>query len=63
MPADEGEKIMHISLPVGSESMLMSSDQPAAIGDLTRGNNYNVSLHTDSDEEPDRLFNGFSSGG
>ena len=64
MPAEEGEKIMHMSLPISKETMLMGSD---AGGDwasnIVVGNNISISINTDSKENADRLFNGLSSGG
>lgn len=70
MPEDEncpppseadGNLIMHVSLMVG-DTVLMGSDsfsgQPATFGD-----NFSVSINTDSREEADRVFNGLSAGG
>jgi PhnB protein len=59
-----GEKIMHISLPVSKETMLMGSD---SVGEwtpkLVAGNNFSVSVSTDSKSETDRIFAGLSEGG
>jgi PhnB protein len=42
----------------------MASDTIPSMGqELIKGNNYYVSLHPDSKEEADRLFNGLSAGG
>ncbi len=64
LPSEFGSKIMHISLPVGGGTILMGSDTG---GDwapsFQPGNNFSVSLNTDSREEADRLFNGLSAGG
>lgn len=64
MSAEEGEKIMHVSLPVSKETMLAGSD---TFGEwrshLVKGNNFSVSIGTDSREEADRLFNGLSEDG
>lgn len=59
----EGDKIMHISLPIGKETILMGSDCPKAYGPSIIGTNFSVSLKTDSKEEADVLFNGLSTGG
>ena len=61
---DFADKIMHISLPVGGDTVLMGSDSggewaPA----LVKGNNFSVSVNAPSKEEADRLFNGFSAVG
>lgn len=61
----EGDKnkLMHISLPIGS-NVLMATD---AVGDmcttLKAGNNISLSVHTESKEEADEIFNGLSQGG
>ncbi len=62
-PESEGEKIMHISLPIGPETVLMGSDVPAAMGSTTTGNNVSISIDTDSHDEATHLFNGLSAGG
>lgn len=59
----DGEKIMHISLPIGGGSILMGSDSNAASGSVKMGDNVSLSINTDSRAEADRLFNGLSSGG
>ena len=72
MPPEEGkksasedaEKIMHVSLPVSKETMLMGSDTGGEwAASYSRGNNFSVSISTDTKEEADRLFNGLSAGG
>lgn len=63
MGEDEAEKIMHMSLPIGQGTMLMGSDTPAGMGTLTPGNNFGVTISTESEAEADRLFNGLSAGG
>jgi PhnB protein len=63
-PGFDGERIMHVSLPISKETILMGSDtcppmsKPATIGD-----NFSISINTESIEEADRLFNGLSAGG
>jgi PhnB protein len=62
--AEEGEKIMHISLPISKETSLMASDTGGEwCAKITQGNNFSVSISTDSQNEADRLFNGLSAGG
>ncbi|RZK12616.1 MAG: VOC family protein [Flavobacterium sp.] len=61
---EDGNKIMHVSLPISKETILMGSDSLASFGQTTIiGNNYAVSINTDSQEEADKLFNGLSHGG
>ncbi len=62
-PADEANRIMHVSLPIGKETILMGSDSTSQSGDVIIGTNISVSINTDSKEEADRLFNGLSAGG
>jgi PhnB protein len=62
-PPGEGEKIIHVSLPIGHGTTLMGNDRPAAMGKVTKGDNFSISIQTESDEETDRLFNGLSAGG
>lgn len=63
LPADEGEWIMHVSLPIGYSTILMGSDRPSSMGKATPGDNFYISIQTDNDEETNRLFNGLSAGG
>lgn len=63
-PAMDGEKIMHMSLPISKETCLMGSDIG---GDWAKhtvdGNNIQISINTESEEEAKRIFNGLSDGG
>jgi PhnB protein len=62
--AEEGKKIMHVSLPISKETILMASDTGGEwCAKVTQGNNFSVSVNTDSQKEADRLFNGLSAGG
>lgn len=73
MPPQEGmppfseemaNRIMHVSLPISKETMLMGSDTGGEwASSFQQGNNFAISINTDSKEEADRLFNGLSSGG
>ena len=60
---EEGNRIMHVSLPISKETILMGSDSTSFSGDVTFGNNFSVSINADSKEEADTLFNGLSAGG
>lgn len=63
-PPQDGEKIMHISLPVSAETILMGSDSSETIKNATVfGNNVALSISTDSTESADKLFNSLSAGG
>ncbi|WP_343617415.1 VOC family protein [Flavobacterium sp.] len=69
-PAEEGEvlseealnRIMHVSLPIGN-TILMGSDSHPRYGDVGFGDNFSISINTESTEEADRIFNGLSAGG
>ena len=72
MPPEEGKKanpkdakkIMHVSLPISKETMLMGSDTGGEwASNYSQGTNFAVSISTDKKEEADRLFNGLSAGG
>lgn len=64
IPANEADKLMHISLPIGKDHFLLGSDTPASMGkhneNETRSKIY---LSTDTREEAIRLYNGLSAGG
>ncbi|KFF06774.1 VOC family protein [Flavobacterium reichenbachii] len=69
-PAEEGEKlseedqnrIMHVSLPIG-KTILMGSDSHPRYGDVGFGDNFSISINTESTDEADRIFNALSAGG
>ena len=58
------EKIMHISLPISNETVLMGSDTSEAFGaKIVEGSNISISINTDTVEEVTRIFNELSNGG
>ncbi len=60
---EDKQKIMHISLPIGT-TVLMGSDSAGQWGGNTVvGNNVSLSINTDSREDADKVFNGLSNGG
>ena len=61
---NEAEKIMHIALPIGKNSILMASDTPEFMGKHNENENRSkISISAESKEEADHLFNGLSAGG
>ena len=63
-PAHLQQKIMHISLPIGKDQVLMGTDAIEEMGfKLATGNNFYICINPDNREEADRLFNGLSAGG
>ena len=64
LPDDEKEKIMHISLPISKETVLMGSDSSEAFGQAPiQGNNFSLSINAEKKEEVDRIFGELSEGG
>jgi PhnB protein len=60
---NEMDKIMHISLPIGS-NFLMGNDVPEHMGRTNEHENRSkISINVESKEEADTLFNGLSEGG
>jgi PhnB protein len=63
-PEEQGNRIMHVSLPISKETMLMGSDTGGEwASDFKQGNNFSISINTDSRQEADRLFTSLSQGG
>ncbi|HEY0680443.1 MAG TPA: VOC family protein [Chitinophagaceae bacterium] len=63
LPENEGERILHVALPIGTTAQLMGSDRPSSFGPVNVGDNFYVSLSVDSESEADRVFNALSTGG
>jgi len=64
IPKEDENKIMHIGLPIGKDDTLMASDTLESLGQkLAQGNNVYISIHPESKEEADRIFNALSAGG
>ncbi len=61
---NDAEKILHVSLPISQETILMGCDNIDQINNpYHQGNNFSVSINTDSRAEANRLFEELSSGG
>jgi PhnB protein len=61
---NDGNRIMHVALPIGKSNVLMASDVPPILGQVNESENRSkISISTDSKEEADKLFNGLSAGG
>ena len=64
MSAADGNKVMHIALPIGKSNMIMATDAMESMGQkLTAGNNFYLSLETESKDEADKLYDKLSAGG
>lgn len=60
----EKEKIMHIALPLGGGDVLMASDALDSMGaNVIAGNNFSISINTDTEEEAAKFFDDLSAGG
>jgi len=63
-PLQDDQKIMHVTLPIGKETILMGCDSPQADGQgIIFGNNISLSVNIDNKEEADRIFSELSVGG
>ena len=64
MSEADGNKIMHVTLPISNETCIMGSDVPGdyAAG-FKQGNNFSISINAGDKAEADRLFLALSEGG
>ncbi|WP_312901078.1 VOC family protein [Chryseobacterium taichungense] len=63
-PEEDKDKIMHVTLPISKETILMGSDIGCeGASHFKEGNNFSISINAESKEEADKLFNGLSEGG
>lgn len=63
IPANEQNKLMHISLPIGS-SVLMANDILEVMGKVSEEENRSkITISAESKEEAYKIFNGLSAGG
>ncbi len=64
VPESEKGKILHMSLPISRETILMGSDSSEMFENVTTiGDNLSISVNTDSKEEAERIFLGLSESG
>lgn len=64
IPKEDEDKVMHVGLAVGKDQMLMATDTLESLGQKrVQGNNVYISVHPESKEEADRIFNALSAGG
>lgn len=60
---ESDEKIMHVTLPLSTETMLNGSDHSLAYKEMIKYETFSLIIHTDSKGEVDRLFNELSENG
>lgn len=64
VPDSEKELILHVSLPIGKNSILMGSDTSESFGKAVNfGNQISISVSTSSREETEKLYKSLSEGG
>jgi len=64
LPEADQSKIMHISLPIGTNTILMGTDALESAGHkVTPGDNFSLAIGTASKEEADTFFAALSAGG
>lgn len=64
LPAGDAEKIMHVSLPISKETSIMGSDTGGEWAPSFKpGNNFSISINSDSKVDADNFFGKLSAGG
>ena len=61
--AEADDKVMHVTLPISSETTLMGSDNLQAYTQSKDQYTFSLIVHVDTTEEADQLFNGLAEGG
>ncbi len=60
----DANKIIQITLPIGSKNMLIGNDVPEFLGKVNENENRSkIHLNADSKEEAEKIFNGLSAEG
>jgi len=62
MSEEDKVKIMHVTLET-AHGIIRANDHIDFMGPFNSGNNFSLSIHTGSEEEATRVFNGLSNGG
>ena len=61
---EEGNRIMHIGLPVSKQTMIMGSDTGGPwAASFKQGNNFSICISPDTRDEADRIYAGLSKDG
>lgn len=64
LPPEEQKRLMHVSLPIGSQGFLMGSDIFPSMGHTLReGNQMHLMYAPESEEDARRVFNALAEGG
>ena len=61
---EQKNMVMHVGLMLSDGQMIMASDMLPGMGPKrVEGNNFSISVHPDSRQEADRIFNALAEGG
>lgn len=60
---EDANRVMHVSLPISSETVLMGSDSNTQSGPVSFGDNVSISINTESKGEAEKLYHHLSEGG
>jgi PhnB protein len=64
MSPEDQEKIMHVALRIGTNTVLMATDALESMGQkLNAGNNFSLTISPDSEEDANKYFNALAEGG
>jgi len=63
VPEADKNKIMHISLPIGSSTLMGADCGGEWTSGFVQGTNFSISVTAGSKEEADRIFNALAQGG
>jgi len=64
MPAENQDKIIHISLAINDHITIMATDALESMGQhVAPGNNYHIHMQAETEKEADKIFNALAEGG
>lgn len=63
MTEEDGDRIVHVALPISAETMLMGCDSGSYSEKPIPGTNFSISVSVESKDEADRLFDALSVAG
>lgn len=63
VPEEDKNKVMHVSLPIGTTVLMGSDTGKDRAASFHQGNNFSLSITAESKDEADKLFNALALGG
>lgn len=60
---ENDDKVMHVTLPISKETILMGSDNEVAHNEQLSYSNFSLIVHADTEQEAEQLFHGLSEKG